>query len=298
MKIAITGGTGFVGQQLTNALVKQGHKVFILTRSPDKHTETDCVYYIGWLSEVYQPEKSLPKLDAIINLAGDSLFGYWTKTKKERIINSRIRATKNVLNLIDSMDQKPEVLINASAVGFYGTSETESFTEQTTVSGNDFLAEVANVWEDTAKHANEFGVRTVFARLGIVLGKDGALPLMAMPFKLFVGGKVSSGEQWMSWVHIHDVVGIIIHAINNKNIKGPINVTAPSPVRNIEFSKHLAQVLHRPYWLPVPSFAIRTLLGEMSILVLKGQYVKPQKALSNNYTFQFTKIDTALRDIF
>ncbi|MCT2534386.1 TIGR01777 family oxidoreductase [Aquibacillus koreensis] len=298
MHIAVTGGTGFIGSKVTESLIKQGHHIYVLTRSPDKHENTEQITYVGWLKETYKPETELPNLDAIINLAGDSLFGYWTETKKQRIIDSRIQATENAVALIEKLDQKPSVFINASAIGFYGTSDTETFTENTTTPGNDFLAEVTSQWEQTAKKANELGVRTVFTRFGIVLGKEGALPMMALPFKMFAGGKVGTGEQWMSWVHVDDVVEMIKFSLHHSNVEGALNVTAPNPVRNKAFSKTLARVLGRPYWLPAPAFAMKTILGEMSLLVLEGQCVKPNKATESGYTFLYPELTEALREIY
>lgn len=298
MKIAIAGGTGFVGKNVTDLLVEKGHDVSILTRSPEKHQDTDHIKYVGWLSDRFQPERSLENCDAIINLAGESLFGYWTKDKKERIVSSRIKATDSVIALIDTMENKPEVLINASAVGFYGTSTSEMFSEQTLESGTDFLATVTTEWESAAYQAKERGVRVVYARLGIVLGKKGTLEMMALPYKFFVGGKIGSGEQWISWIHVSDVAALILHAIEENSISGPLNASAPNPVQQKVFSKHLANVLHRPNLLPIPAFFLRTLLGEMSTLVVDGQAVFPKKAQANNYLFNYPKIDQALRAIY
>ncbi|WP_226035339.1 TIGR01777 family oxidoreductase [Aquibacillus saliphilus] len=298
MKIAITGGTGFVGKQVTDQLVKQNHEVYILTRSPDNYHDTNEVTYVGWLRENDQPSKKLPALDAIVNLAGDSLFGYWTKNKKRRILQSRLTATENVIHLIKTMEIKPKVLVNASAIGYYGTSTSDFYTEKNATAGNDFLAHVTEKWEQTASAAESFGVRTVYARFGIILGTEGALPLMTLPFKLMVGGKVGSGEQWMSWIHIQDVVGLIIFAIENNQISGPLNITTPTPIKNKEFTMTIAKVLKRPNLITAPSFAIKTILGEMSILVLKGQHVTPEKAVAQKYPFYFTHLDHALRDIY
>lgn len=298
MNIAIAGGSGFVGKHLTDALTKKGHHIYILTRSPNRYTNTNSITYIGWLKSSFHPEKELPRLDGIINLAGDSLFGYWTKAKKERILTSRIHATKQLINLISKMDRKPEVFINASAIGFYGTSETDIFTEQTTEPGNDFLARVTDEWELPARQAEALGVRTVRARIGVILGDGGALPKMSLPFKGFIGGRIGSGEQWMSWIHIDDVVGLFSYILTNENIEGPVNITAPNPIRNKDFSKILAQVLNRPYWLHVPSTVMERLLGEMSLLLLEGQYVIPDKALIHNYVFQYPTLKASLRNIF
>lgn len=298
MKIAIAGGTGFVGMNVTELLIAEGHQVYILTRSPEKHQETDHINYIGWLSDRFHPEQALVDCDAIINLAGESLFGYWTAEKKQRIISSRIKATESVLNLIEKMEKKPEVLINASAVGFYGTSTTEIFSEKTTESGDDFLADVTEKWEESANQAKELGIRVVVARLGIILGKQGTLPLMALPYKLFVGGKIGSGEQWLSWIHVRDVAGLLLQAMEDHSITGPLNVTAPYPIHQKAFSKHLANVLHRPNWLPIPALFLRTLLGEMSLLVVGGQAVIPKKAQTHNYQYHYPQIEQALKAIY
>ncbi|CQR47216.1 Epimerase family protein [Paraliobacillus sp. PM-2] len=297
MKIVIAGGTGFVGSQLTALLTDQGHQVFILTRSPENFTNKPSVTYVGWLNEKDKPEEVLKDCKAIINLAGESLFGYWTEEKKKRILDSRINATKNIIHLIKSMEKQPEVLVNASAVGYYGTSDEQIFTEKTTHPGDDFLAYVTNEWEKTAQHAEVLGIRVVYARLGIVLGDNGTLPLMELPYKYFVGGPIGPGEQWLSWVHINDVVRLLLFAIEKKQIKGPLNITAPTPVRNKDFSVQLAKLLHRPNIIRIPSFVIRTVLGEMSMLVVRGQAVLPNKALSYGYSFQYPNLQTALASI-
>ncbi|WP_181350706.1 TIGR01777 family oxidoreductase [Thalassobacillus sp. CUG 92003] len=298
MDIAITGGTGFVGQHLTHRLVSEGHHVYILTRHPTSHEDTAGVTHIGWLKREFNPETHLPKLDAIVNLAGESLnSGRWTEERKREIMDSRIKATEGVMNLIHTMTEPPEVLVNASAVGFYGPSTTKTFTEDTETPGDDFLAHVAAEWEERAEQASKKGVRTTFLRFGLILGEQGALPKMAMPYKMMVGGRIGSGEQWMSWVHIDDVVGLITFAIKNKDVKGAINVTAPQPKRNKDFGETLGDVLHRPHWMPAPSFALKTSLGEMSTLLLEGQSVVPKKATALGYTFRYPELKPALENL-
>ncbi|MEQ6389829.1 TIGR01777 family oxidoreductase [Bacillaceae bacterium S4-13-58] len=298
MNIAIAGGTGFVGRELINFYTNLGHQVYVLTRSPQKYTSSEQIKYVGWLYEGANPEKKLPLLDAIVNLAGESLnSGRWTEKRKQRILESRIQSTNSVISLMENLPDKPKVLINASAIGFYGTSESATFTEETTIPGDDFLAHVVNEWEKTARQASDLGVRVTLIRFGVILGDQGALPKMILPFQLFVGGKLGKGNQWISWIHIQDVVGIIHFAIENENISGPINATAPHPKRNHEFSKILSDILKRPYWIPAPSFALRLALGEMSELVLKGQYVLPKKAQKFGYVFQYDDLQTALSDI-
>lgn len=298
MNIAMTGGTGFAGSHLTDLLTEEGHTVYILTRSPEKHEDTSQIHYIEWLQEGAQPEKELPSVDAFINLAGESLFGYWTEKKKKKIRESRLKVTNRVIDLIGKMDQKPEVLINASAMAYYGPSGSEMFTEKTTKPGKDFLAQVTVEWEEAAKKAENHGVRTVLARFGLILGEEGALPLMSLPFKLFVGGKVGNGEQYMSWVHIKDAIRMLYFAVTEKSISGPMNVMAPSPKRNKEFSKDLAEVLNRPYWFTVPAPLIKTALGEMSMLVVEGQYIYPAKAENAGFSFAYPELKPALKEIF
>ncbi|GEN55399.1 TIGR01777 family oxidoreductase [Halobacillus faecis] len=298
MKIAITGGTGFVGTQLKEKLVQEGHDVYILTRSPKKYKDTEQVTYVGWLKEEFHPENELPVLDAIVNLAGESLnSGRWTEERKQSILESRIKSTEGVLDLIDALPEKPNVLVNASAVGFYGQSKTKTFTEETTEPGNDFLANVVEEWEARASQAAEKGIRTVYVRFGIILGEEGALPKMTLPYKMMIGGNLGSGEQWMSWVHIDDVVGLVHFAIENQEIHGPLNGTAPNPKRNKDFGHTLGEVLNRPHWIPAPSFALKAALGDMSTLLLDGQCVIPKKAMASGYTFHYPELQPALSSI-
>lgn len=204
--------------------------------------------------------------------------------------------TKEINRIISVIDDKPEVLVNASAVGFYGMSDEKIFTEADDPSANDFLATVVRSWEAEAKKAEQFGVRTVLARFGIVLGKEGALPLMALPYKLGAGGTVGTGKQWLSWIHVADVAGLIRFAIEHEQISGPINVTAPEPLKMKEFGKAIGKTLHRPHWLPVPSFALKILLGEMSEMLLSGQRAVPAKAVEFGYSYKFPQLPEALED--
>lgn len=292
MNIMITGGTGFVGTHLTRALTEADHDVYILTRSPEEHHDTKCVTFISYC----HPVDDLPVMHAVVNLAGDSLFGYWTKKKKDAIRTSRINTTQQVIQMMEQMERKPDVFISGSAVGFYGTSEDLIFTEKTTKPGDDFLASVVTEWEQTAKQAEQLGVRTVYTRFGVILGKEGALPLMKLPVNMFAGGRIGSGEQWVSWVHIEDVVRMIQFCIANEHISGPVNVTAPNPKRNKDFTRVLADVLNRPYWLPAPDLLVRTTMGEMSLLIAKGQCILPQKAQESRYSFSFPYLREALQE--
>lgn len=291
MNILVSGGTGFVGKHLTNRLINKGHHVFIITRTPQAYESTENVTYLHY------DAKLLPRIHAVINLAGDSLFGYWTKRKKERILSSRINTTQTLINLMKQLPEKPQAFISASAVGFYGTSHDVIFTEKTIQPGDDFLAHVVVDWEKTARQAIDADIRTVILRLGVILGEEGALPLMSLPVKLGVGGKIGSGEQWTSWIHIDDVISLILYSLENHQLEGPINTTAPHPVRNKDLIRTLAYFLKRPYWFPTPASVMRLAMGEMSELITKGQFVLPQKALDNGFTFKYPTLEAALKEI-
>lgn len=294
LNILMTGGTGFVGSHLTKALTNEDSHVYILTRFPKNYENSDLITYIPYDYYV----RDLPTIHAVVNLAGDTLFGYWSTDKKTNIMKSRTEITQHAVEMMQQMEKKPEVFISASAIGFYGTSEDLIFTEKTTDHGDDFLASVAVAWETTAMQvADELHIRTVCTRFGIILGEKGALSYMTLPVKIFAGGKIGHGEQWMSWVHIEDVVNSIIFCIRNNHIEGPVNITAPHPKRNKEFTKSLAKILNRPYWFTTPTPLIRTALGEMSELMTKGQYVLPNKLEEQNYQFSYPNLEDALREI-
>ena len=301
MKIAIAGGTGFVGKALTEHLLKNNHEVIILSRELKNTGETDRIRYVQWLSEDSNPIPELEATDIFINLAGASINGgRWTEKRKEQILNSRIESVKALLDIIKTLNNKPKALINASAIGIYGTSLDKTFSETDTHGfGHDFLSQTVKQWENEASKASQLSIRTVFCRFGIILDKQqGALPKMTFPYQSFIGGPIGNGRQWMSWIHIEDVVNGILFIIENEKINGPVNFTAPHPVTMTEFGRTLAQVLHRPHWLPVPSFALRLLLGEMSTLVIDGQKVLPNKLIENGYSFRYTDLNLALKNIF
>ncbi|SPT77359.1 cell-division inhibitor [Niallia circulans] len=298
MKIAIAGGTGFIGSKLANRLYDEGHDIYILTRNAKNKQNKKRLTFVEWLNPATSPLEQLEGTDAFVNLAGEPLMGRWTKSKKAQIVASRLEATNEVVALISKMAQKPSVLIQASAIGYYGHSDSITFTEADGPVNNNFLTEVARKWENAVVQAEAHGVRTVLTRIGIVLDKrEGALAKMIIPYKLYAGGKVGSGRQWMSWIHIDDAVGLMAFAIQTKSIKGPLNVTAPHPVRMQHLNRSVANVLGRPYWLPAPAFAIKIALGEMSTLVLDGAYAYPKKAVMHDYPFMYTNIDAALKQV-
>ncbi|MGE6631780.1 TIGR01777 family oxidoreductase [Bacillus sp. NPDC077027] len=293
MNIAITGGTGFIGKHVTQVLANEGHHLYILSRNP-KETEQNHLHYVKWLSNGATPEDELPHIDAWINLAGKSIFTRWTRAAKKEILASRLEATKEVRRIIEAKETKPSVLIQASAIGIYGTSLSHDFTEDSPPQDVDFLSHTSKLWEAEGKKLETLGIRTVFTRFGVVLGDQGTLPLMTLPYKLFAGGTIGSGSQWVSWVHVKDVARMIAFAIHQKNLSGPMNVTSPNPVQMKQLGQTIASVSHRPHWLKVPSFVIKTALGEMSLLVLKGQRAIPKKALQFEYEYKFPQLEDAI----
>lgn len=297
MKIVIAGGSGFIGQKLTEILHEAGHQIVILTRK-DKQPAGN-VTYVKWFEEGTSPEKEIKNADVFINLAGVSINdGRWNATHQKQIYDSRMKATDELLRIIVGLPDKPAVLINASAIGIYPASINTIYTENSPEMANDFLGKTVFDWEIKAKQAEADGVRVVIMRFGVVLGKEGgALPLMALPYKLFVGGTVGSGKQWVSWVHVMDVVRAIHFAIEHDKLSGPVNVTSPSPIQMKDFGKTIGSVLHRPHWLPVPAFAMKLVLGQKSTLVLEGQHVVPQVLLEEGFEFMFPTLYTALEDL-
>ncbi|MFC0471205.1 TIGR01777 family oxidoreductase [Halalkalibacter kiskunsagensis] len=300
MNIAIAGGTGFLGTKLTTHLVEQGHTIFILTRDASNKPAKPHVHYVEWLNEHAAPEDSLGKLDAVINLAGESIGqGRWTSKRKEKILQSRIHSTRSVIALIKKLPNKPDVLVNASAIGYYGNSLTETFTEHSKPSEKNFLSHVVQEWEKKAELAKEQGVRVVCCRLGVVLDKEeGALNHMVLPYRLFIGGRLGSGKQWISWVHVDDAIRLFEFAMLQSSIEGAFNITAPIPLTMNEFGKIISTVLKKPHYLPTPAFVIKILLGDMSTLVLDGQKVLPNKAISLNYRYVFPTLNEALEGTF
>lgn len=298
MKIALAGGTGFIGKELIALLKDRGHTIYLLTRNSDKFHDED-INIIEWLNPENHPERYLEDMDAFVNLSGTPLnSGRWTLERKQEIVESRLNTVKEVHRILKTVRQKPKVFINASAIGFYGTSENQIYTEKETTAGVDFLAETVTKWEEEASHVYELGIRTVYARFGLILGTNGgALPKLILPYKLFMGGKLGTGQQWYSWIHIDDVARALLFCIQNSSLTGPVNITAPEPVQMDDFGRAIGQVLHRPHWTVVPSNILRLVLGEMSLLILKGQQVIPVKLLKNDFKFIYPKIEPALRNL-
>lgn len=294
MNILITGGSGFIGRPLSHELRDSGHSVVITTRR-----KAESAHKLTWNPPELLSSDILSGFDAVINLAGEKIApSRWTKEKKERILSSRIDTTRALIRSMHNALARPKVLISSSAIGYYGPRGDEDVTEDGPPAF-DFLAEVCMKWEKEAYKAEEFGVRVVTVRIGGVLEADGgALPTMAIPFKFFVGGPTGNGKQWFSWIHRDDVIGIIKYALENTSITGPINATAPNPVTNKDFSTALGNALHRPSFFSVPGFMVKLTLGELGAVLLTGQRVLPEKALSAGYTFKYERVDEALRAIY
>ncbi|PSF38164.1 TIGR01777 family protein [Aphanothece hegewaldii CCALA 016] len=298
MKIAITGGTGFVGTRLIEKLKNEGHSIILLTRNAEKarRSFSDLEIIPYKITESGDWQKAISGCDAVINLAGEPIAERWTPEYKKAILESRQLGTQNVVEAIGKANPKPQVLISASAIGYYGTSETATFDE-TSVSGNDFLSEVCQKWEQEAEKVKQYGVRLVIPRIGIVLGNGGALGKMLPVFKLFAGGPIGTGRQWFSWIHREDLVNFIIEALKRPEIAGTYNLTAPNPVKMSEFTKILGEVLSRPSWLPVPGIALEVLLGEGSKVVLEGQQVLPKATQNTGFKYQYPDLKSALKEI-
>jgi uncharacterized protein (TIGR01777 family) len=304
MKVAVTGATGFVGKHLVKKLQQDGHRVLVLTRNPASAQKTfpstafanvEIVGYTPTESGAWQD--TIAGCDGVVNLAGEPIAEErWTPTQKQKILNSRQLSTQKIVEAIAKANPRPTVLVNASAIGYYGTSETATFDE-TSSSGNDFLAQVCQVWEAEAQKVKNAGVRLVILRFGIVLGNGGALGKMITPFQLFAGGPIGSGRQWLSWIHIDDLVNLILQSLTNPEMEGVFNATAPHPVRMTDFSNTLGQVMHRPSWLPVPGFALEVLLGDGAKVVLEGQEVIPKRTLESGFQYEYPQLPAALKQI-
>ncbi len=303
MKIAITGATGFVGSRLVERLQEEGHDIVVLTRSADLGHKTFPAETFPRVAIVeYTPLESgawqgaLSGCDGVVNLAGAPISERWSEEHKQAIVDSRVVGTEKLVEALAQANPKPTAWVNASAVGYYGTSETATFDE-TSPAAEDFLAQVCQGWEAAAQRVKDHGPRLVILRLGIVLGMGGAVAKMLTPFRMFAGGPIGSGRQWFSWIHLEDVVNLIIKALTDPTMEGTYNATAPNPVRMAEFCKILGKVLKRPSWLPVPDFVLETILGDGAQVVLEGQQVLPTRAAATGFQYQYTEVTDALIDI-
>lgn len=297
MKILMTGGTGFIGHHLSKSLSESGHQVSVLSRHAGKYhdPESGNVTIEPWPENLGE---RLNEIDAVINLAGENLFGQrWTAEVKKRILESRVKTTRSIVEGIQVAKKKPGVLISASAVGYYGTRGRERINEKNKPA-NDFLAVVCQQWEDEARKAEQYNVRTVITRIGLPLQSDGGvLGKMLTPFKFGAGGPLGNGRQFFPWIHMIDLCSAVHFLLTKEELSGPFNLTAPTPVTMRQFTVELGRVLHRPAWLSVPKGALELLLGEAAKSITASLRVVPQKLLDAGFEFQFPKLEPALRDL-
>ena len=302
MRVLITGGTGLVGGRLLPRLLERGDEVLVVTRAEKPVMPVGCTSVAGdvaypgpWLDRIEQ-------CDAVVHLAGENVFARrWRKRYKQRILDSRVASTRLIAEALAKQphrtDGSPKTLVSASAVGYYGPHDREELDEESPP-GSDFLAGVCVQWEKAADPARIAGARVCHLRVGMVLDDcGGGLPKLVRPFKWFLGGPIGSGEQWISWIHVADMVGLILLALDRHDATGPINATAPEPLTNWGFCKMLGTVLRRPCWLRLPAFAVRFLLGQVAVVVTEGQRVIPRRALSLGYSYQYPDLEPALRDL-
>ncbi len=302
MNILIAGGTGLIGSRLTERLLQAGHTVTQLSRNPSKHAgkHAGAVGYRQWDGKtVGDWAADIGSFDGVVNLAGEGIGdSRWTESRKQVLLNGRIESTSAIVAAIGASSTRPAVLVNASAVGYYGDVPEGECTEDRSA-GKDFLAHVCVEWENAALKAEEHGVRVAMPRTGIVLDlHGGALPKLLLPFRLFAGGPLGSGRQWFPWVHLEDEVGAILHALSTRSLSGPFNVAAPEYVTMKEFARQLGSVLGRPSWAPAPGFVLRLLLGEMAgPLLLSGQKAISDKLQRSGFSFSYPALRGALEHL-
>ncbi|MCF6282973.1 MAG: TIGR01777 family oxidoreductase [Candidatus Polarisedimenticolaceae bacterium] len=296
MKILITGGTGFIGTPLCHKLLAAGHTLTVLSRSASRVKER-CGRSVTALQSL-ESLSAEDSFDAIINLAGEPIAdARWSEARKVQLMESRIGITQQLIDYIKRAKQKPSVLISGSAVGYYGDSGDQPLDESSPFH-DEFTHHLCHDWEAAASKAEAEGVRLCLLRTGLVVGRNGGfLAKMLLPFKLCLGGRLGDGKQWMSWVHLDDLVNLILHLLNHSELDGPFNGTAPNPVSNAEFTRTLAHSLHRIAPIPIPAITLKVAMGEMSRLLLTGQRVMPKRALDSGFKFQFEQLSSALNDV-
>lgn len=301
MRILFSGGTGLVGRSLVRNLVQSGHSCTILSRAPARHADLGVgVQMQQWDARTPEPlSEIMEECDAVVHLAGESIAaGRWSAARKTRILESRVVSSEAISLAMGRADSPPQVLVQASAVGYYGPRQDERVTEEA-AAGDDFLARVCRQWESASDAVEQKGIRRVLMRTGIVLSRSGgALPRMAIPFRFFAGGPAGSGSQWMPWIHLEDQVRAVRFLLEEDRAEGAFNLTAPDPVTNRDFSRLLGGTLGRPSRLPAPAPALRLLLGEMADLILTGQRAIPQRLLDSGFVFRFPDLEGALQDLY
>jgi hypothetical protein len=296
-KIFVTGASGFIGSRLLPSLVNAGFSVTAISRAP-RAASAGVRWIVGDAAKPGDWRREIDGSYGVINLAGEPIVGKrWTDEQKRVLRDSRVAATQHVVSAIETAAVRPQVLISASGIGLYPKNE-ETVFDETAPPANDFLGNLCQQWEDAAHAAESFGVRTALLRIGVVLGSDGgALAKMLPVFKLGLGGPLGDGRQWVSWIHLDDIIGLILLALNNPNVRGPINGVAPHPVRMKEFSNALGRALNRPAFFPAPAFALNLALGEAAQVVLDGLRVAPRVAENAGYAFRYPELDAAFHNI-
>ena len=293
MRITLTGATGFLGRILIQRLSAAGHSICLLSRKPVTGLPQNVEIFMWDPPQVEPPPEAFQDSDAVIHLAGAPVSQRWTAEAKALIRSSRMDSTRMLVQSLSTMSRRPPLLLSASAIGFYGERGDEVLNESSGV-GSGFLADLSEDWENQANLARSLGMRVNCLRTGVVLGKGGgALDAILPPFRFGVGGKLGTGQQWMSWIHLEDWIGMVLYLLEHKIASGPANLTSPNPIRNAEFTATLGRVLHRPALLTVPAFMLNLLFGEMSTLVLLSQRVLP----TTEYEFRFPTLEPALRSL-
>ncbi|WP_172197706.1 TIGR01777 family oxidoreductase [Saccharibacillus qingshengii] len=300
MKIAISGGTGFIGKKLTARLTQSGHEVVVISRkaAEGQGGAANGSATLTW-DQIERDPQALAGFDGIVNLAGSSLSQRWTDQAKQEMERSRLESTRKLIAGIRGLDQPPSVFIQASAIGIYGTSETAEFDENSPPGGQDFPSQLSVKWEAAADPIEAMAqTRLVKMRIGLVLGREaGVYPVLKLPYKLMGGGKLGSGRQWMSWIHIDDLTALFEFCLTQPEVSGPVNAAAPNAVRQDELGRVIGGAIHRPHWFPVPAVLMRTVLGEMSLMVTGGQHVIPAAAQQAGFTFTHPYVEEAVRDL-
>lgn len=299
MRVLITGGTGLIGTALTRRLLEEKHTVTILSRSPKAYSLPEGAKAVVWDGKTAEGWGDLVnEVDAIVNLAGVNLGGgLWTRKRKEALLNSRLSAGQAVVEAVSQAHLKPKVLVQASAVGYYQASG-DAVLDENSPAGTDFQGQLCRQWEESTRPVEEMGVRRVITRSGVVFAPGALiLTMFTLPFRMMVGGPVGSGKQYISWLHIEDEVNGILYLIQNDSASGPYNLMSPYPVTNAEMGKTIGRVIKRPYWFPVPSFAMRLALGELSSVVLDSWRGVPARLQEAGFVFEFPDVESALRDL-
>ncbi|MGI3746847.1 MAG: TIGR01777 family oxidoreductase [Janthinobacterium lividum] len=296
MHILLTGGTGLIGRRLCKHWLAQGHQLTVLSRKPDDVARL-CGANVRGIAHF--DDIGTQHVDAVVNLAGAPIADRpWTRKRKILLWDSRITLTEQLVTWLERREQKPDVLISGSAVGWYGDGGERELDENAQPVSEDFASRLCIAWEETAQRAETLGIRVVLVRTGLVLADEGGmLQRLLPPFKMGMGGPIGNGRQWMPWVHIEDQIALIDFLMSRDDARGPYNACAPSPVRNRDFAKTLASVLHRPSFMPMPAVALRVLLGELSILLLGGQRARPDRLQEAGFTFRFTDLRAALENL-